>query len=264
MAINAIALAAWDLAAKSADVSCAAAWGAGDVKDLDCYWSGPGFEVSVPEHQLAEVSAEARRAHFRHVKFRAGLDPTNDAGRFTIVREYFPEDGAVAVDALHGWDVAKTRTFIDEINVPLMWLEDPVPNEQLSELRDLPQPIAAGESLGTYEQLRALTDAARVDIVLPDVMVLGGPAHFLSTAGKMRRAGVRVGAHIFPDASAHLLACLDRPGPVEVFAWSDPLLEEPLRPRPSGRLPLRGPGFGVNMNTETVTRLGHRAATFGS
>jgi L-alanine-DL-glutamate epimerase-like enolase superfamily enzyme len=262
LATNAIALAAWDLAARRAGVSCAAAWGGGDVGELDCYASS-GFYVNVPEDELAETAARARREHFRHVNVRAGLVPADDARRVGIVREQFPEKGAVAVDALHGWSVGGTRAFVEAVDFPLMWVEDPVGDDQLGQLKDLPQPIAAGELMATHEEVLGLTEKARVDIVLPDVMVVGSPAYFLLLADKLRSANVRVGAHLFPEFSAHLLACVDEPGPVEVFSWSDPLFEETLRPGPSGRLPVIGPGFGMNLDQEAISRLGDRVSVLG-
>ena len=77
----------------------------------------------------------------------------------------------------------------------------------------------------------------------------------------MRAAGVRVGSHIFAEFSIHLLACVDDPGPVEVFTWSDPLLEAPARPDRSGRLAVRGPGFGVTLDEEALRGLGQRVTS---
>jgi L-alanine-DL-glutamate epimerase-like enolase superfamily enzyme len=48
-----------------------------------------------------------------------------------------------------------------------------------------------------------------------------------------------------------------------VFTWSDPLFEEPPRPGPSGRLAVRGPGFGVDLDEAALGRLGERVAWFG-
>jgi L-alanine-DL-glutamate epimerase-like enolase superfamily enzyme len=90
LATNAIALAAWDLAARRAGVSCASAWGAGDVRELDCYMSD-GFFISVPEDELREAAARTRREHFRYVKVRGGQQPSEDVRRIAIVREHFPK-----------------------------------------------------------------------------------------------------------------------------------------------------------------------------
>ena len=221
------------------------------MTELDCYMSD-GFFISVPEDELVESAGRARREHFRRVKVRGGQAPDVDARRVGIVREQFPDDGTVAIDALHGWDVAATQAFVDEVAAPLMWVEDPVPDRDLAALATLPQTIAAGELLVIPNEFRDLTDAARVDIVLPDVMVVGGPGAFLTVAEAMRAEGVQVGAHLFAEFSAHLVACVDEPGPLEVFTWSDALFEEPLRPGPSGRVPVRGPGFGVDLDQDAL------------
>ena len=260
-AVNAIELAAWDLLAERAGLPVAALWTDETVEEIDCYMSG--FFLSATEAELHEEASIARRDHFRHAKVRTGRDPAEDSRRLTVVRDLFPEPESLAVDAYRGWSPTLAREFAEQVGFRLLWVEDPVPYAELHQLQDFPQPIAAGESLASYRELRALRDDAPVDVMLLDVQVLGGPTRWLSAAKDLNAAGAAVGSHVFSTYSAHLLACMDNPCPVEVFTWSDPLFETPPRPGPSGRLSIAGPGFGARLNMDTLEGLGRRIATIG-
>jgi len=141
--------------------------------------------------------------------------------------------------------------------VDLLWAEDAAPYDQLSEVAAAAAgaPLAAGESLTTVGALADLRTSSGMDYLLLDVQMLGGPTAFLAAARSLQRLGARIGAHIFTPHSTHLLACVDDPLPVEVFDWSDPLMEEPPRPDEHGRLRVTGPGFGVTLDRQTLERL---------
>ncbi|MFA9565912.1 MAG: enolase C-terminal domain-like protein, partial [Acidimicrobiales bacterium] len=106
--------------------------------------------------------------------------------------------------------------------------------------------------------LEALFATGAVPAVLLDVQQLGGPERFLEAARRLRATGALMGAHIFTHVSAHLLAAIDDPLPVEIFDWSDPLCVEPLQPLPSGRVEVAGPGFGVEIDRSTLVEQGTR------
>ena len=70
----------------------------------------------------------------------------------------------------------------------------------------------------------------------------------------------RIGGHIYTAQSLHLLACVDAPLPVEAFDWSDSLFLQPPAPGPDGRIAVRGPGFGNELNEEVLLRHGRAVA----
>jgi L-alanine-DL-glutamate epimerase-like enolase superfamily enzyme len=253
-AVSAIALAAWDLAAKRLGVACADLWGRRTRSDrLDCYASGFFLDASI-----AELVAEARAYRaggFRLAKMRTGLSVDDDVARFEAIRPYFASPAAIAVDAVSSWAPADALAFVERVAAPLLWVEDATGYDALSEVSGAPAPLAAGESVGTLAELTELRSRARVDYALLDVQALGGPIAFLTTAHALMAQGARVGAHIFTPQSTHLLACVPDALPVEVFDWSDPLFESPLRPGPDGRLQLAGPGFGIALRRETLDAL---------
>lgn len=254
----ALATAGWDLAARRAGVSCADLWrSAASPATLDCYASG--LFLGTSDDQLAAEAQAYRDAGYTKVKMRTGGPVERDLARLAIVTRSFPEPGAIAVDAVNGWGTSEARRFLDEAG-PLLWVEDPVPLEVMDELAGVDGLVAAGESLTTSPALAELHAAGVVDALLLDVQQLGGPERFLAAARHLGAAGARIGAHIFTHVSAQLLAAVDDPLPVEVFDWSDALCSTLLRPLPSGRLPITGPGLGVEVDRTALAAYGTRIA----
>lgn len=261
-ATSALALAAWDLAARRLGVCAADLWGRpAGVDALDAYWSG--FFLDAPHEELADEAALAHAQGFRFVKMRTGLTLAEDVARHAVVQARFGEPGTVAVDAFHSWDAARARAFVQAVGDRLLWVEDATPYEEMAALHPCASPIASGESLETVADVVALHEQARLDAVLLDVQRLGGPRGWLRTAGASAARGARIGAHVCTPWSLHLLAAVDDPLPVEVFDWSDALFAEPPRPGADGRLQVAGPGFGIELATDALAHHGRRLPAAG-
>ena len=246
-ASNAIALAAWDFAARRLGVACADLWGRDDgVTALSCY--GSGFFLDATVDQLRDEARAYREAGYRYVKMRTGTSVDDDLVRFDVVREVFPEPGTVAVDSVNNWQPADARAFAERMSAPLLWMEDPTPYSQMGALKGIDAPIAAGESLETIPDLEDLRNRGGMQLALLDVQRLGGPILWLRAASALAARGARIGSHVYTPQSVQLLACVDDPLPVEVFDWSDPLFVTPPRPDSEGRLAVQGPGFGVDLD----------------
>jgi mandelate racemase len=256
-ASNAIALAAWDFAARRLDLSCADLWGRHpDTTKLPCY--GSGFFLDTTIDQIREEARAYRDAGYRLVKMRTGLSVDEDLARFDAVREIFPDPGTVAVDSVNSWQPADARAFVDRASAPLLWLEDATPYAQLGELKGLGAPIAAGESLETIPDLDELRDRGGMQYALLDVQRLGGPLLWLRAAAALAAKGARIGSHVYTPHSVQLMACIDDPLPVEVFDWSDPLFVVPPAPDQNGDLAVHGPGFGVDLDFDFLRAHGEQ------
>jgi L-alanine-DL-glutamate epimerase-like enolase superfamily enzyme len=258
-ATNAIALAAWDLAGRTLGVACADLWGRRDGVDaLDAYASGFFLDGSLDD--LAREAASCRASGYRFVKMRVGLDVDTDLRRFDAVRTSFPDDGQVAVDAVTNWDHERARDFAARASAPLLWLEDPVPYDALGTLGAVGAPIAIGESVRELAELESLRREYAPDYALLDVQQLGGPLQWLAAANALASQGMRIGSHIYTAVSAHLLACVDRPLPVEVFDWSDALYDPPPVAGADGRLVVPAPGLGATLRRDTLARFGRQVS----
>ena len=173
---------------------------------------------------------------------RVGLDVSVDLERYDAVRTIFPDDGQIAVDAVCSWNRDQAREFVDGVSAPLLWLEDPTPYADLPTLGKLDAPLAIGESVQEIADLEELRRTHGLEYALLDVQQLGGPVRFLAAANALAAQGARIGSHIYTAPSAHLMACVDDPLPVEVFDWSDLLMDPPPTPSADGRIPVLGPG----------------------
>lgn len=254
-ATNAISLAAWDFVARRLGVACADLWGRrAGIESLRCY--GSGFFLDSDIDQLRDEARVYRDAQFRLVKMRTGISVADDLARFEAVREFFPDAGTIAVDAFHSWSPADARAFDQRVSTSLLWMEDAVPYAQLGELRGIDAPVAAGESLETAADLEELRDRGGMQYALLDVQRLGGPLTLLHAAWVLGARGAHIGSHVYTPQSAHLMACVDDPLPVEVFDWSDPLFVAPPRPGADGRLAVEGPGFGVELHAAVLQQHG--------
>jgi L-alanine-DL-glutamate epimerase-like enolase superfamily enzyme len=254
-ATNAIALAAWDFAARRLGVACADMWGRhAGVERLPCY--GSGFFLDANVDQIRDEARAYRNAGYKFVKMRTGISVDEDLARFDVVREVFSDPGTIAVDSVNSWNPAEALAFAERVSAPLLWMEDATPYSQLGALKGIDVPIAAGESLETVPDLEDLRDRGGMQLALLDVQRLGGPILWLKAAAALAARGARIGSHVYTPQSVQLLACVDDPLPVEVFDWSDPLFVAPPRPDRDGQLEVRGPGFGVDLELSVLRKHG--------
>jgi L-alanine-DL-glutamate epimerase-like enolase superfamily enzyme len=264
----ALAAAGWDLAGRRLGVPCAELWGRSDAArpadrpaTVDSYASGM-FLGTTHDELRAEAEA-ARAAGFRAVKVRVGADPADDASRVAVVRSVFPAPGTLAADAYESWSADDANAFLEALDAPLRWLEDPTPPSELPDLRPGDTPLASGERCGSAGEAEALVDllaiAGQELHVLLDVQALGGPARFLAAAAGLQARGVGVGSHVYPHWSGHLLAACGSEQPLEVLDWWDRLYTASPQPGPDGRVAVEGPGFGWSIDEEALARHGRPA-----
>jgi mandelate racemase len=259
-AATAIALAAWDLVARERGVACADLWGRQPASEaLPCYFSS-FFNRAAGGAEFRAEAEQTWKQGYRRVKMRPGLSLEEDLDRIRAVSQIYTEPGVIALNALCTWDGEQTRAFVEQSGVSLLWLEDPVPYDAIDALPVATRsgaPVASGQRCDDVDELADLLEHG-VGYLNPDVQTLGGPGRFLSAGRVLTALGARVGSHMFPYYSVHLLACLADPLPVEAMAWWDLLFENPLRPDAHGCLPVRGPGFGVDISRAALDRYGER------
>ena len=148
----------------------------------------------------------------------------------------------------------------------LAWFEEPVwPPEDYRALAEvsaaLETPIAAGENEGLAQGFADMIAHRAVDILQPSMTKVGGLLEFKKICALAASANLSVAPHSFyfgPGLAAtlHLIAstpgclCLEFPtGELEA-----PLLTEPIRARDGVVAVPSGPGLGVALNEEVLTR----------
>jgi L-alanine-DL-glutamate epimerase-like enolase superfamily enzyme len=239
-ASNALSLAAWDLAGHYFEQPCAQLWGA-SRKTLHCYDSNA--LAFAEDHELEGVAAACLRRGVRQAKMIVGQHSVEeDLERVEgVLRVLGP--GNLAVDALCAWDPAQAGAFMEQVSELLLWVEDPVPYQQLGELTAL-HPIAAGERSTGLAELLSLAGQG-VTGMLVDPGLLGGPLRQLEVSRALAAVQLDVGFHAYPYYLAHIAACLDHHLPVEIQNWGDPLFARRPQLNAAGELVIEGPGFGL-------------------
>jgi galactonate dehydratase len=103
--------------------------------------------------------------------------PMVDAVAF--VRDFFPKTVDIAVDLHAGGDVGSAKRLAKKLEpFDLMWLEEPVPPENIDAMRDIREststPICCGENIFLRHGFRELLEKRAVDIIMPDLQKCGG------------------------------------------------------------------------------------------
>ena len=204
---------------------------------------------------------------FRAVKIRVGrLKLRDDVRRVAAVRAAIGDDVDLMVDANQAYRssaeaIAAGRAFAEQ---GVRWLEEPLGPEHLAATADvaaaLDLPIAGGEVESTRWAFRDIIERKALDILQPDVTVVGGISEWLKVAAVAATWSLPVAPHYFFEVHAHLVAATPSALCVEYFYPDadiisfDPLLAEPLVPR-SGLLHIgERPGIGLELDEAMLTR----------
>ena len=131
---------------------------------------------------------------FRGIKIKGGDgDAANDERVVKGVRELLGPDIALMIDFNQSLDPAEaTRRIARLAPYDLHWIEEPVPQENLSghaKVRETsPIPIQAGENWWFPRGFAEAIAAGASDFIMPDLMKVGGVTGWLQVAGQAEAA----------------------------------------------------------------------------
>jgi len=151
--------------------------------------------------------------------------------------------------------VERLRVLDDE---GITWVEEPVLAHDYAGhalvAREARTPIQCGENWwGTVDMQQAIEVQAS-DLVMPDVMKIGGVTGWLRAAALAHAKGIPVSNHLWPEISARLLCCTPTAHWLEYADWWNPILAEPLRVEKGMAIVGDAIGTGVNWNEDAVRR----------
>lgn len=189
--------------------------------------------------------------------------------KVAFVRKFFDEKVDLAVD-MHGrYDMSTAKRVARELEpFKLLWLEEPVPAENIDAMRDVREstntPIACGENLYLRHGFREVFEKRAADIIEPDFQKCGGLLEGKKIADMAHTYYVPVAPHCVVSpiglmASCH--ACASFPNFL-VLEWhwvrSLPLWKSFVK---EGEIIENGfvtvperPGIGVEMDEEAARR----------
>ena len=186
-----------------------------------------------------------------------------------FMRQSFDRRVDLAVD-MHGrYDLPTAKHVAGELErFRLLWLEEPVPPENVDALRDVGQstrtPIACGENLFLRHGFREVLEKRAADIIMPDMQKCGGLLETRKIADMAHTQYIPVAPHcvvspIGTMASCHVCAAVPNFLILEwhwlprLELWKNFVKEGEIVEKGFITVPDR-PGLGVEMNDEAARK----------
>jgi L-alanine-DL-glutamate epimerase-like enolase superfamily enzyme len=267
-AISGIDMALWDILGKSLQVPIFQLLG-GKCRDaLPAYASGGWGDA---RGIGAQLQGYIDQGGFRAVKMRVGVmdgDVITSAERVRAARAALGPDIAIMADAHGTFSVREAQRFTRKVeDCDLAWFEEPVNADDKAgqaEVRASTDiPIASGESEFTRFDFRDLITLGAVDILQPDLAIMGGITEGMRIAAMAGAFQLTVAPHLWGSAllfasGLHLAAATPNCTILEYSLGFNPLLRELVLEPPVIRdglmyIPDR-PGLGVTLNQEFVQK----------
>ena len=254
MVISTLDMAYWDALGKAANMPVAQLLG-GEPMPIRAYDSY-GMVDPVKDRQALEGSL---KQGFRAIKIKAGYpDLSTDVQVIREVRQIIGPDTALMIDynqSLQPVEAIRRIRALEQFD--LYWVEEPVAAEDLQghkQVRDATSaPIQTGENWWFPRDAERAVSAGACDLMMPDLMKIGGITGWLSVMGLAQAASVPVSSHLFVEASAHVLAVTPTCHWLEFLDLAAPLLARP-NAVVNGQVTAQGPGLGMEWDEQAVAR----------
>jgi L-alanine-DL-glutamate epimerase-like enolase superfamily enzyme len=259
LALSAVDTACWDLKGKAMGRSVCALLG-GLRNRVPTYASGALMRPH-PVDYLAKAGPRLRDMGFTQMKMQCGSEPTMAASveRVRVMREAVGPDVDLMCDINQLWSVHHAIEVGRRLEpYHLYWLEDPVAHDDyagLARVADaLATPITAGEYHYGITPFRHLLEARSIDIVMIDLLRVGGITQWMKVAGMAEAFNLPVVSHLVPEIHAHLVAAVPNGLTVEYMPWTLRLYEE-TPALEGGRLVVPNkPGLGLAFDQAAIKR----------
>ncbi len=261
LALSAIDMALWDIKGKAHNQPLWRLLG-GARERVPTYASG----ALMRGLSLDQATASARRLvekGFREVKMQLALpgetSPQREVERVRVIRESVGPDVSLMVDVNQRWRVEQAVDIGRRLeSFGLFWLEDVTAAEDFAGLARvasaLSTPIAGGEYVWGIAPFRHMLEARSVDIVMIDLVRVGGITQWLKVAGMAEAFNLPVVSHLIPEVHVHLIGAIPNGLTVEYMPWLMRLFQEVPLPR-NGELVMPSlPGLGLSFDQDVVNR----------
>jgi len=254
MAVSGLDMAFWDALGQAAGLPLVKLLG-GSPRPIRAYDSYGVVDPKADEKDLRRSLDQG----FRGIKIKGGDgDAANDERVVKGVRALLGPDVALMIDFNQSLDPAEATHRIARLApYDLHWIEEPVPQENLSghaKVRETsPTPIQAGENWWFPRGFAEAIAAGASDFIMPDLMKCGGVTGWLQVAAQAEAANIPMSSHLFAEASAHMLAVTPTAHWLEVLDLGRAILAEPIE-IVDGTLTARGPGLGLSWNEAAVAK----------
>ncbi len=257
LALSAIDIALWDIKGKALDQSVCSLLG-GYRDRAPTYASGALMRPMNLEY-LAEAGPRLVDMGFKQMKTQMGAEPTaaREIDRMRVMREAVGPDIDLMCDINQLWDVNQAIDIGSRVEqYHLFWLEDVVAKDDyqgLARVADaLTTPICAGEYVYGIRPFRHMLEARSVDIVMIDLLRVGGITQFKKVAGMAEAFNLPVVSHLVPEIQVHTISAIPNGLTVEYMPWSLRLFEETPAIEDGELVVPDRPGLGLSFSQDAI------------
>ena len=259
LALSAVDIACWDIKGKAVGQSVCALLGG--LRDRVATYASGALMRPHPVKYLADAGPRLVSMGFRQMKMQCGSEPTVAASveRVRVMREAIGPDVDLMCDINQLWSVNQAIEVGRRIEpYHLYWLEDPTAHDDypgLARIADaLTTPIAAGEYHYGIVPFRHLLEARSIDIVMIDLLRVGGITQWMKVAGMAEAFNLPVVSHLVPEMHVHLVAAIPNGLTVEYMPWTLRLFEETPAIENGQLVVPKKPGLGLAFDQATIKR----------
>jgi L-alanine-DL-glutamate epimerase-like enolase superfamily enzyme len=257
LAIAGIDMALWDIKGKFLGQSLGAMLG-GLRPRVPAYASGALVRAYSLEHLLKAARLLVEKG-FKQMKTQLALPGETTAEqevqRARLIREAVGPDVDLMCDINQRWSVNQAIEIGKRVeDVHFFWLEDVTAHDDYSGLARVADalitPLAGGECLYGVTPFRHMIEAHAVDIIMIDLIRVGGISNWMKVAAMAEAFNLPVVSHLLPEIHVHLVAAIPNGLTVEYMPWSFRLFEEVPAPV-NGELAVpANPGLGLEFSRE--------------
>ncbi|MCL4834597.1 MAG: mandelate racemase/muconate lactonizing enzyme family protein [Caldilineaceae bacterium] len=280
-AISAVDIALWDIAGKAAGLPVCEMLGGRVREKVAVYATGLYYtEGEFPDRLLDEARMYVELGFLGMKTKVGGLSVREDVERVAAIREAIGPDIFLMVDANQAYNATTAIRIGREMdNLEVFWFEEPVGAKDvegyLQVKHALPMAIAGGENLRTRFECKEYIGRRAVDIIQPDVVIVGGVTELHRVAQMANSFGILCNPHVWGSpvmiaASLHVAATIPPCPPARnpLPYQQEPVMEFDRTPSPiregiatpfdqvGGFLAVpSGPGLGIEIDEDAVERL---------
>jgi L-alanine-DL-glutamate epimerase-like enolase superfamily enzyme len=254
LALSALDIALWDAAARASQVPLHALLG--NRRDRVPLFASGRFSAALSAGDLVANAVQEVSAGARAVKLRiGGRPPAEDITRVRAVREAVG-DAELMVDAAELLSFAEASWLCPRLEaLGVTCLEEPLAAEHIRQYQELrlrtSMAIAGGEHLYTRAQVLEYLRAEAVDVLNPDVAIVGGITEFMRICELADAFGCRIAPHLVADLHVAIAPAIPGLLHVENFPFTQHLWEGGSIPGVCGgaAAPARtDPGHGLSLS----------------
>jgi L-alanine-DL-glutamate epimerase-like enolase superfamily enzyme len=257
LAISAIDMALWDIKGKFVGQSLGAMLG-GLRERVPTYASGALVRAYPLDHLVKAAQLLAEKG-FKQMKTQLALPgettPEKEVERARLIREAVGPDIDLMCDINQRWSVHQAIEIGKRVeDVHFFWLEDVTVHDDYTGLARVAEalitPLAGGECLYGITPFRHMIEAHSVDIIMIDLIRVGGIANWMKVAAMAEAFNLTVVSHLFPEIHVHLVSAIPNGLTVEYMPWSFRLFEEVPAPVDGELVVPTKPGLGLQFSRD--------------